>query len=200
MIAKTYHEFLASKEWNAHSAGLDYDPDLSDKLFPFQRDCVRWALRKGRSAIFSGTGLGKTFQQLEWAKHICAHTGQKTLILAPLAVARQTVREGDKYGIPVAYVRDTASLCDGVNITNYQMLDAFDPDDFAGVALDESSILKSFDGKTRNRIISAFSDTPYRLACTATPAPNDVAELCNHAEFLGVMPRNEMLAAFFVHD
>lgn len=143
------------------------------------------------------TGLGKTRQQIEWARL----TGERALILAPLAVTQQTVREAGAIGVPMVYARsqDEASP-NGLTITNYERLDSFDPSAFGAVVLDESSILKDFEGKVRTRLIRAFRDTPYRLACTATPAPNDIAELANHAEFLGVMKREEMLAAFFVHD
>jgi DNA modification methylase len=172
-------------------------PDkLHPGLFPFQRDVVDWGLRRGRAAFFEDCGLGKTLQQLEWARHIPGNV----LILAPLAVAAQTVREGERFGIPVKYCRDKRDREPGITITNYEMLDHFDPDVFTGIVLDESSILKSYDGKTRTRIIEAFAHTPYKLACTATPAPNDYMELGNHAEFLGVMSRVEMLSMFFVHD
>lgn len=163
-------------------------------LMGFQKDITRWALRKGRAAIFADCGLGKTPMQLEWASHIPG----KVLILAPLAVAQQTVREGDKFGIPCAYSRNGSA--GKITITNYEMLEHFDPSEYDGVVLDESSILKAYSGKIRTAIIEAFEKTPYRLACTATPAPNDYMELGNHAEFLGVMKRTEMLSMFFVHD
>jgi hypothetical protein len=163
-------------------------------LFPFQRDIVKWALRRGRAAIFADCGLGKTPMQLSWA----AQVPGRVLILAPLAVAQQTVREGKKFGIEVAYSRVPCD--DRIVITNYEMLDHFNPSEFAGIVLDESSILKSYDGKFRNQIIDSFRDTPFKLACTATPAPNDHMELGNHAEFLGVLTRTEMLSTFFVHD
>jgi len=157
-------------------------------------------LQKGKAAIFAGTGLGKTLMQLEWANKIHQTTNGDILILAPLAVSRQTVREGIKFGIEVTSCRSQADVVPGVNITNYEMLHMFELDKFIAVVLDESSILKSFTGKVRTQIIEAFKQTPYRLACTATPAPNDLMELCNHAEFLGVMTRAEMLATWFVHD
>ncbi len=194
-----YAAFLASKVRAISASGFEVG-ELSPRLFDFQRDIVRWALRKGRAAIFAGTGLGKTAMQLEWARHVAAHTCGDVLILAPLAVAKQTVREGEKFGIPVHYCRQQADIQPGVNITNYEMLGAFDPHHFKGVVLDESSILKAFDGKTRKLITDSFVHTPYRLACTATPAPNDHMELGTHAEFLGVMTRAEMLAMYFVHD
>lgn len=198
---QTYDEFLRKKLALAPSAGVEVPKDeISPKLFEFQRDIVRWALRKGKAAMFAGTGLGKTAMQLEWAKHIHKYTGGNVLILAPLAVSYQTVREGEKFGITVHHCRSQADVKPGLNITNYEMLHKFRPEEFAGVVLDESSILKAYDGKTRTAIINAFSGTPFRLACTATPAPNDYMELGNHAEFLGVMTRMEMLSMFFVHD
>ncbi len=192
----TYAEFLAAKAVLAPATGLNKVSGLSRHLFPFQRDIVRWALRRGRAAIFADCGLGKTLMQLEWAKHLPG----RTLILTPLAVAQQTVREGEKFGIPCVYARDGADSGAKITVTNYEMLEHFDPSEYAGVVLDESSILKAYDGATRNRIIEAFQLTPFRLACTATPAPNDFMELGNHAEFLDAMSRTEMLAMFFVHD
>lgn len=192
-----YAAFLASKRLAVQADGIDVEPDaLGPYLFPFQRDLVRWALRKGRAAIFADTGLGKTRMQLEWARLI----GERTLILAPLTVARQTVAEGRKIGIHVHYTRSGSDLINGINITNYEMLDHFDAAAFGAVVLDESSILKSLDGKTRQKLTRMFAGTRFRLCCTATPAPNDISEIANHAEFLGIMTRAEMLATFFVHD
>lgn len=196
-----YQQFLASKRLVAASAGFDVAANaISPALFPFQRDIVRWACKRGRAAIFSRYGTGKTAMQLEWARHVCDHTGGNVLILAPLAVSQQTRREGEKFGIAINVARSQADVRPGITITNYEMLEHFDPSAFQGVVLDESSILKAYDGKLRTQIIEAFSRTPYRLACTATPAPNDHMELGNHAEFLGVMNRTEMLAMFFTHD
>ncbi len=193
-----YVDFLATKAVVVRSSGHEVDPsDIHPSLFGFQRDLVRWSLRKGRAALFADTGLGKTRMQLEWARL----TGQRALILAPLAVVRQTVAEAASIGITVTAARSQAEAAPtGITITNYEMLGHFDPSAFGAVALDESSILKNFEGKVRAQLIAAFRETPYRLACTATPAPNDIAELANHAEFLGIMRREEMLAAFFVHD
>ena len=196
-----YKEFLESKKLFVYSVGFRVSADdinIHAKLF--QSDIVRWSLQKGRAAIFAGTGLGKTFMQLEYANKVCIYTGGDVLIVAPLAVAQQTVREGEKFGIEVNYCRSQEEIMPGITITNYEMLHKFNLEHFIGVVLDESSILKSFTGKVRNQIIESFSKTPYRLACTATPAPNDIMELCNHAEFLGVMKRSEMLAMWFVHD
>jgi superfamily II DNA or RNA helicase len=192
----SYSEFLQSKAITDPATGLPVVPKLNDQLFDFQRDIVSWALRRGRAAIFADCGMGKTAMQLEWAKHIPG----RVLILAPLAVAAQTVREGEKFGIDVIQAREGGQHLGKITITNYEMLEHFDPSMFTGIVLDESSILKAYDGKTRTRIIEAFAQTPFRLACTATPAPNDFMELGNHAEFLGVMSRTEMLAMFFVHD
>lgn len=191
-----YPEFLARKAITDPPTGLAKIPALCAALFDFQCDIVAWALRRGRAAIFADCGMGKTAMQLEWARHVPGNV----LILAPLAVASQTVREGEKFGITVRYARSQAEVQPGITITNYEMLAHFDASYFAGVVLDESSILKSYDGTTRTQIIEAFAKTPFRLACTATPAPNDYMELGNHAEFLGVMSRVEMLAMFFVHD
>lgn len=194
--ANDYAVFLNRKAVVDPHTGLDVVPTLNAALFDFQRDIVTWALRRGRAAVFADCGMGKTPMQLEWAKHVPGDV----LILAPLAVATQTVREGEKFGIPVHYCRDQNEVVPGITITNYEMLPHFSPEQFAGVVLDESSILKAYDGKTRTAIIDAFKQTPFRLACTATPAPNDYMELGNHAEFMGVMTRAEMLSMFFVHD
>ena len=192
----SYAEFLASKRLRFESSGIDVPGDcIHEMLFPFQRDLTRWALRKGRAAIFADTGLGKTFMQIEWARL----SGQKALIVAPLTVARQTVRESAKIGVDVTYSRD-GTPANGITITNYEMIEKFTPLDFGAVVLDESSILKGLTSKTRAKLIDMFSETPYRLCCTATPAPNDIAEIANHAEFLGIMSRTDMLATFFVHD
>jgi hypothetical protein len=192
----SYSAFLASKMAVAPSSGVDVDPGaIHASLFGFQRDLVRWALRKGRAAIFADTGLGKSRMQIEWARL----TGVPTLILAPLAVAHQTVAEAASIGVELVYARKQSDA-GHLTITNYEMLSHFDPSAFGAVVLDESSILKSMDGKVRTALIEAFRQTPYRLCCTATPAPNDIAELANHAEFLGILSRTEMLATFFVHD
>lgn len=192
-----YHDFLASKRIAAPSSGIEVAlEDIHPQLFPFQRALVQWALRKGRAAVFADTGLGKTFIACEFARL----TKLRTLIVAPLSVARQTVNEARKIGIEVHYTRSGADLIDGINITNYEMIGHFNPDDFGTVILDESSILKSLDGKVRSKLIEMFADVPYRLCCTATPAPNDITEIANHAEFLSIMSRQEMLAMFFVHD
>lgn len=195
-----YHDFLAAKSRMAAARG--FDADLSGSaLFPFQRAAVEWALRMGRAALFEDTGLGKTAQQLVWAQHVVEHTGRPVLILAPLAVAAQTEREARKFGVPDARgVRSAADVRPGINITNYERLHLFDSSVFSGVVLDESSILKNYTGATRRALTEAFARTPFRLACTATPAPNDHLELGNHAEFLGVMSSHQMIARWFVND
>lgn len=190
-----YAEFLVGKSVQDPPTGLTDVPDINGALFPFQRDIVAWALRRGRAAIWADCGLGKTPMQLEWARHVPG----RVLVLAPLAVASQTVREGEKFGIDVVYARKQSDAGQ-ITVTNYEMLQHFDPYEFQGVVLDESSILKAYDGKTRTEIIRTFERTPFRLACTATPSPNDMMELGNHSEFLGIMSRTEMLATFFCHD
>lgn len=196
-----YEEFLLAKARRVDAAGFDVQPaDINPALFDFQREIVRWAVKKGRAAIFADTGLGKTLQQCEWARLVAEHTGGRVLIAAPLCVSQQTVEEAAKFGITVRHVRDQSQVGDGICITNYEMLHHFDPAAFAGVVLDESSILKNQTGKTRQMIIDMFSRTPYRLSCTATPSPNDFMELGNQAEFLGVMSAVEMFAMYFIHD
>jgi len=197
MAAKDYEKFLRDKEIVDPDTGIEPTEELNPMLYGFQRDLVFWALRRGRAAIFCDCGMGKTPMQLEWARHVPG----RVLILAPLAVAKQTVRESEKFGIPCHYARNQKQSADEkITVTNYEMLSAFDASKFNAVVLDESSILKAYDGKTRTAIIKTFRSTPFRLACTATPAPNDYMELGNHSEFLGVMKRKEMLSMFFVHD
>nr|DAS26718.1 MAG TPA: Helicase of the snf2 rad54 family [Caudoviricetes sp.] len=196
-----YDDFINSKSKTFENMGIDVDRNsLNSNMFEFQKDIVRWALKKGRAAIFAECGLGKTLMQLSWADEICKHTGGKILILAPLAVAPQTKDEGEKFGIPVNICESQDDVIDGINITNYEKIDKFTGNSFQAVVLDESSILKSFTSSTRNKLIDNFSKVPFRLACTATPAPNDHMELGNHSEFLGVMTRAEMLSMYFVHD
>lgn len=185
----SYDAFIRSKRKTARPSGFTADVD-SPHPFAFQRAIVQWALRRGRAALFADTGLGKTLMQLTWADHVVRHSGGRVLVLAPLAVREQTLREAAKFGVSV----------ESIQVLNYERLHTIDPASYSGVVLDESSILKSYDGATRTALIEAFQATPYRLACTATPAPNDHTELGNHAEFLGVCTRQEMLAEFFVHD
>ena len=194
-----YSAFLSSKSRSAPPVGFD-PSSFTAPLFPFQRDIVTMACRVGRFCIWADCGMGKTAMQLEWAAQVCNHTGGNVLILAPLAVSHQTVREGQKFGIACSFATSQADVQPGITVTNYEKLSHFDPSAFSGVVLDESSILKAYTGKIRNQIIESFALTPFRLACSATPAPNDHMELGNHAEFIGVMTRTEMLAMFFVHD
>ncbi|WP_370325279.1 helicase-related protein [Euzebya sp.] len=193
-----YDAFLAAKAALRAQDGIEVGRlDVNARLHPWQREVVRWACRTGRAALFEDCGLGKTFQQVEWLRLMTG--SRRGLIVAPLSVARQTVREAAKLGVEVHYTR-TQPNGTGLYVTNYEMVDRFDLSAFAAVVLDESSILKNVDGKTRRRLTTAIADVPYRLACTATPAPNDVAELTNHADWLGRMARAEMLAGYFVHD
>lgn len=194
-----YIDFLKSKQIITRPSGFEPYP-ITGSHFDWQKDIERWGIRKGKSAYFEDCGLGKTLQQLEWSGQVSQHSHKPTLIVAPLAVARQTKREGTKFNYPVTVCRSQEDVHGEINITNYEMLEHFDPKKFGGVVLDESSILKSYSGKIKQQIIDMFSDTPYKLACTATPAPNDFMELGNHAEFLGVMTRSEMLSTFFIHD
>ena len=199
---KEYIDFLEKKKKNRIESGFDAN-EMNSSLFPFQEYCVKRALKAGKFALFEDCGLGKTLQQLEWAKQVSEYTNKPVLILAPLGVVHQTIQEGIKFGYKVYEIGLTvfdADSASGIYITNYDNLDNIDTCLFSGVVLDESSILKNFDGKTKQKIIDDFMNTPYKLACTATPSPNDVMELCNHAEFLNVMSRNEMLAMYFVHD
>lgn len=197
-----YAEFLKKKEMKANDSGFDVSRDeINPSMFDFQKDMVIWALKKGKSSIFSDCGTGKTITQLEWADKVAKKTGGNVLIVAPLNVVHQTARiEASKFGYEVTECRKQEDVKPGVNITNYEMLEHFTASDFVGVVLDESSILKSFNGKTQTFITDMFENTPYKLACTATPSPNDFMELGTHAEFVGVMKRNEMLSMFFVHD
>lgn len=195
-----YSEFLARKTPRVKSTGINVAGGINPKLFDWQAEIVRWALRRGRAALFMDTGTGKTFCQCEWAKHVVAFTGGDVLILAPLAVAQQTVREAAKLGIGVRYCRKQAEVRPGISIANYEMLEHFDPTAFTGVVLDESSVLKNYMGKTKRLLVDSFERTRYKLCCTATPAPNDHMEIGNHTEFLGIMPANEMLTRWFIND
>ena len=198
MTTTTYEEFLLQKARRHQSAGVNVDPDqLHETLFDWQKRIVIAMLRRGRGAVFADTGLGKTRMQIEWSRLI----SDRSLIIAPLSVARQTVREALKIDASVHYVRHPEDIIPGtVSITNYEMAQHFSIDQFDAVALDEASILKNFTGSTRNALIKQWADCQYRTTWSATPAPNDVTELTNQAEFLGTMSRAEMLAAYFVHD
>lgn len=191
-----YNEFLKHKAITDKPTGLSDIKHINNMLFPFQSDIVRWALRRGRACIWADCGMGKTPMQLEWAHHVPGNV----LIVAPLAVADQTIRESAKFHEDEIVYSERGEVPSRVSITNYERLEHFDPGNYAGIVLDESSILKSYTGKIRNEIIERFSSIPFRLAATATPAPNDYMEIGNHAEFVGAMTRTEMLSMFFVHD
>ena len=192
-----YKNFLASKAPRAAEFGLTPNP-MPDHLFDYQRDCVAFAIKQGRSALFLDTGLGKTACMLEWASQ-CVGDGM-AIILTPLAVARQIEREGIRWGYDIRVIRDQSEAKPGINVCNYDRLDKLDCEKFEAVVLDESSILKSLHGSTRKELTERFSETRFRLCCTATPAPNDHMELGNHAEFLGIMSGQEMLARWFIND
>lgn len=195
-----YEAFVARKGSSTRFPGIEVVADsLNPSLFPHQRDLTRWALRKGRSAVFAQTGLGKSRVFCEWANVVEKMANGRVLILSPLAVGPQIVREATALGVEAAFMkRDDGKT--RIVVTNYDNLAHFDPRAFVGVVLDESSILKSYDGATRTALIEAFAATPFRLSATATPAPNDFTELGNQCEFLGVRSRTEMLAEYFVHD
>lgn len=196
-----YDEFLHSKQRISPACGFDRPKEkMNPMMFEWQKDITRWALRKGRAALFEDCGNGKTIQQLEFCRAVSEYIGKPSLIVAPLTVGEQTKREADKFGYTATLCRTQKDVQQGINITNYEMLDHFDPDSFGGVVLDESSILKNCMGKVRTQIIEMFQNTPYRLSCTATPSPNDYMELGNQVEFLGIMSRTEMLATYFTHD
>ena len=201
---KEYQEFLDQKKQQRVESGFVVtDEQLNPALFPFQKYCVKRALAVGKFALFEDCGLGKTIQQLEWAQKVCEKIDKPVLILAPLAVISQTIKEGEKFGYVVKEIGDMDYQQDmetGIYITNYDNMEHIEAYHFGGVVLDESSILKNFQGKTRTALIDEFRNTPYKLACTATPSPNDTTEICNHSEFLDVMSRTEMLAMYFVHD
>ncbi len=201
VVSVKYSEFLAQKLKTLEATGFEPGPQREGKvLFPFQSDLVRWALRRGRAAVFASTGLGKTRMQLEWARQVVEHANRPVLILAPLAVAAQTVAEGRQLGIDVAHARLGRDVGPAITITNYERLHHFDTSKFAGVVLDESSCIKHHTAKTLGLLIDAFGGTQFKLCATATPAPNDFTELGTHAEFLGVCSRVEMLSEFFCHD
>ena len=196
-----YEEFIQSKRITVKPSGFEVDPAaINRQLFPFQRDIVRWALRRGKAAIFADCGLGKTPMQLEWAQKVVENTGENVLILAPLAVSQQTAREGEKFGITVNICKTSKDVQPGINIANYERLHHFSPDQFGGIVLDESSILKAQFGMMRHEITDFAKPIPYRLAASATPAPNDLVELINHAEFFGIMSEAEIKALFFTQD
>lgn len=196
-----YHDLIARKRVAFRPHGLEVVPDLHPALFPHQRHCVEFALRAGCAALFLDTGLGKSLCALDWGRVVVEHTGKPVLMLAPLAVAQQHKRESDRFGIDAEVVRSQEEVgARRIYITNYDRIDRFDASRFGGVILDESSVIKNFNGKTTRFLIDTFAATPFRLCCTATPAPNDHTELGTHAEFLGVMRRDEMLPIWFIND
>lgn len=200
-----YGTFLQQRQAAAPAVGFQVaEQDLHPSLFPFQRQCAALSLARGRAAIFADTGLGKSRMILTWMHHVARHTGQRCLLLTPLAVAHQFVRdEAPALGLQIAYCRSQAeadaSACPLV-VTNYEMVSRFDPAQFAGVALDEADIISNFVGKTNRLLCAMFASTPYRLVATATPAPNDLIELGRYSEFLGVMESGEMLTRYFIRD
>ena len=194
-----YDQFIAAKNRKQDASGFNPRP-ITAPLFDWQKQVVEWACRTGKAALFEDCGLGKTLQQLEWAHQVCMETGGAVLILTPLAVANQTAAEGRKFGIHATVAESGEHVRDGIYITNYEKLEHFESINFAGVVLDESSILKNFTGKMRQMLTKRFADTPYRLCCTATPSPNDYTEFGQHADFLGVCSPAQMLATFFIND
>lgn len=195
-----YREFLRSKRERSRPTGFE-PGQINAMLFDWQRDIVRWACRRGRACIFADCGLGKTAMQLEWARQCVERAGRSALVVAPLTVGHQTVLEAEKFGMGAKYVRSGAAVSEpSIYVTNYEMVGHFDISDFAAVVLDESSIIKAHDSKTRTELTERLRETPYVLCCTATPAPNDQMELGTHAEIVGAMKREEMLAMFFTHD
>src|SRR5574343_430307 len=199
-----YNEFLETKRKTFLESGFDINEEyLNDDLKDFQKYGIKTALFKGRFAFFFDCGLGKTFSQLEWSHQVVIHTHKPVLILAPLAIIEQTIREGNKFGIDVYKYDFENTPCENepdIFICNYDKLKNIDCSVFSGIVLDESSILKGRDGKMSSLILESFKNTPYKLCCTATPSPNDHMELGQHSEFLGGMSYLEMLAMFFVHD
>jgi hypothetical protein len=201
MSLADYRGLIAAKRIAFVPRGMATIPSLNPALKDHQRHAVEFALKAGCAALFLDTGLGKTLCALEWGRVVVEHTGRPVLMLAPLAVAAQHEREAVKFGIDAKAVREPDEITTPrVYITNYDRLAKFDADQFAGVILDESSILKSFHGATTKALIATFKHTPFRLCCTATPAPNDHAELGQHSEFLGVMSQSQMLTRWFIHD
>lgn len=200
-MSEDYASFLATKTPRDVPSGLVDLPRLSSYLKPFQAAITKWALRRGRAALFQNTGTGKTIEQLCWARAVADHAQGPVLIETPLAVAEQTCAEAQKFEISgVSYAADQWSMRGDIVVSNYERFDKFNIDDFAGIVLDESGIIRSHEGKIRAELTDACAALPWRLCCTATPAPNDYTELGQHAEFLGVMRAAEMLSMFFVHD
>lgn len=196
---KQYRQFIAGKASSVNSFGFDAKT-INDRAKYHQKVAIEYALDKGRASLFLDTGLGKSLCELEFARECAEETGKPSLILTPLAVAGQMVREGQKFNIDARQIREQSEVGAGVMVANYERLLKLDTDCFGCVVLDESSILKSFAGQTRAKLQDAFRDTEYRLCATATPSPNDHMELGNHAEFMGVMRQQEMLSKWFIND
>lgn len=197
-----YSEFIQSKKSVAIEKGIDIACDcLNEALFDYQKEIVKRALYMKRYCLFEACGMGKTLQQLEWAYQVHMHTNKPVLIVAPLGVTIQTAKEeAPKLGYEVNMISYIQQIINGLNIINYEQLDHIDCSVFVGVVLDESSILKNFTGKIRMRLSNYFKDTEYKLCCTATPAPNDLMELLNHADFLGITTTAKALATYFIND
>jgi len=194
-----YDKFIAAKERKHIACGFE-PMEIKAPLFEWQKHVVQWAVRQGRAALFEDCGLGKTLQQLEWARQVHEYTNLPILVLTPLSVASQTIEEAAKFGIMATHAKDAPDISNGINVTNYEKLEHFQDVEFGGVVLDESSILKNFTGKTRIALTERFAETPYRLCCTATPSPNDYTEFGQHADFLGICSPSQMLATFFIND
>lgn len=199
MSLQEYRAFIASKATSVPALGIA-PRDTSERMFHHQRAATEYALEKGRAALFLDTGLGKSLCELEWARQVAEETRRPVLVLTPLAVAGQMIREGRKFGIDARQIREQHEVGAGIMVANYERLPKLDPSSFGGVVLDESSILKSFAGRTRNLLMDAFAGLRFKLAATATPSPNDHMELGNHAEFLGIMRQQEMLSKWFIND
>ena len=200
MVSRDYAEFLASKAPRPKAVGIQYAVEMHSALRDDQRDVTNFAIKQGRAALFLDTGMGKSLDTLEWCDQMAKASNDYALIATPLAVAKQFEREAAKFGYEARVVRSQDEVKAGINVCNYDILENLNADCFGAVALDESSILKNFSGKTTRKLIDLFKDTPYRICATATPAPNDHMELGNHAEFLGVMSAQEMLARWFIND
>lgn len=200
MNHEQYESFLESKRIVVPPAGITGDITIHDSLFQFQSAVTRWALRRGRSAVWLDTGLGKSRVAIEWARIVSAHTSKPVVIVTPLAVAQQFVSEGEKIGVPITHIREASDASSGVNVVNYERFDRIDIGSLGGIVLDESSKLADYSSATSASMIELCSLVPFRLCCSATPAPNEPLELGTHAEFLGIMRRTEMLSRWFVHD
>lgn len=199
MSLQAYRDFIASRAVAPQMRGIPAK-EIAAPLKAHQREVIRFAMERGASAAFLDTGLGKSLIELEFARQCAEETGKPSLILTPLAVSGQMVREGQKFGIDARQIREQSQVGAGVMVANYERLGKLDPTCFGAVVLDESSILKSFAGKTRGMLMEAFDGARFKLCATATPSPNDHTELGNHAEFLGVMLREEMLSKWFIND